>query len=316
MIEYRPFLNSDPPAICQIWRKHAPLRALFQPMTPTTLENTVLSKPFFDRRGLIVATEDGHPVGFAHAGFSPDESGTALDTTTGATCMLMVAHHPDRGRITRELLERSEAYLAEQGASVIFGGSVPSVAPFYRGLYGGCALPGIVAGDRALLDLYRSSGYAVCCNRLIMQRQLAGFRPIVDRQQMLIRRGSIVEPIADPPPATWWEASTEALTERFVFAAVPRGGGGELGRAIFWDMEPLASSWGVHARGLARIEVTTAVDGEAVATFLLAESLRLMASDGVTLVEVQAAVDDPIIAVYQKLAFQVVEEAVELRKTP
>ncbi len=111
MIEYRPFRNLDPPALCEIWRNHPPVRALFQPMTPVVLEDTVLSKPFFDREGLIVATDDQRPVGFVHAGFGPNAAGTALDPPIGATCMLMVSHHDQRTDIAEQLLRHSEAYL-------------------------------------------------------------------------------------------------------------------------------------------------------------------------------------------------------------
>jgi hypothetical protein len=314
MIEYRPFRNTDPPALCHIWRKHAPLRARYQPLTPSTLENTVLSKPFFDRQGLIVATENGQPIGFVHAGFAPNAAGNALDTSTGATCMLMVGHHAHREQVTGELLARSESFLSSRGASLLYAGSIAPIAPFYLGLYGGCALPGILSSDQPMLDFYRVSGYVQSNLRLILQRQLVGFRPVVDRLQIQIRRGSLVEPFPDPPPANWWEASTEALTERFWFAAMPRSGGETLAKAVFWDMEPLASSWGVHARGLAHIEVISSTDRDAIATFLLAESLRMMALDGVTLVETHVSADDPLVAVCQRLGFEVVEEAVELRK--
>ena len=138
MIDYRPFRNTDPPALCEIWRNHPPVRALFQPLTPSVFENTVLSKPFFDREGLIVATDHHHPVGFVHAGFGADPSGSALDRSVGATCMLMVSHHEQRMHVAESLLERSEAYLRERGATTIFGGGSPRVAPFYAGLYGGC----------------------------------------------------------------------------------------------------------------------------------------------------------------------------------
>ena len=84
MIDYRPFRNTDPPALCEIWRSHAPLRAFFQPLTPPMLETTVLSRPFFDREGLIVAVEDGEPIGFVHAGFGRDQEGNSLDTSIGA----------------------------------------------------------------------------------------------------------------------------------------------------------------------------------------------------------------------------------------
>ena len=46
-----------------------------QPMSIAVLERYVLSKPTFDPQGLIVATDEDKLVGFAHAGFGPDEQG-------------------------------------------------------------------------------------------------------------------------------------------------------------------------------------------------------------------------------------------------
>ena len=47
----------------------------------------------------------------------------------------------------------------------------------------------------------------VCALGLLYQiRELSDFRPVVDRQQLKIRRQFTVETIVDPPTTTWWEA--------------------------------------------------------------------------------------------------------------
>ncbi len=78
---------------------------------------------------------------------------------------------------------------------------------------------------------------------------------------------------------------------------------------------PWLSGWGVHARGLTRLEIPAAADREAITIFLLGEALRLMAADGATLAEIQtAAHEDPLQQVLIKLGFQEVEQAIELEK--
>jgi hypothetical protein len=315
MIDYRPFRNPDPPALCEIWRKQPPTRALFQPLTPPVFESTVLSKPFFDRLGLIVATEQQQPIGFVHAGFSVNASGSALDPSVGTTCMLMVAHHDERTQIAQQLLERSEAYLRERGATTIMAGGRPHVAPFYLGLYGGSTVPGILESDRLLLDACQSAAYAETGRRWILQRAMAGFRPVMDRQQIQFRRLHVVDAVPEPPARTWWEACTEANYDRYAYVVRPRSGGSAVASALFWDMEPLSSSWGVHARGLIRLELPADADREALGIFLLGESLRLMQLDGVTLVETHVdALDASMQQLLSKLGFQNVEQAVELEK--
>ena len=83
LIHYRAFRNQDLPALAEIWRAQAPERALMQPMSADLFESHVLSKPYFDSRGLIVALDDGAPVGFAHAGFGPNSDESGLSTQLG-----------------------------------------------------------------------------------------------------------------------------------------------------------------------------------------------------------------------------------------
>lgn len=72
MIHFRSFRNTDPPALCEIWRSQPPRRGLVSSLSPMLLDRYVLSKPYFDREGLIVAEDDDRPIGFAHAGFGPE----------------------------------------------------------------------------------------------------------------------------------------------------------------------------------------------------------------------------------------------------
>jgi hypothetical protein len=231
--------------------------------------------------------------------------------------MLMVAHHEQRAHIAEGLLERSEAYLRARGAETVFGGGSTSVAPFYAGLYGGCSVPGILENDRQMVELYRSRGYVETARRLILQRAVVGFRPVMDRQQIQLRRSLVVEPVSDPPSRTWWEACTEGQTDRYAYNTRPRNGGEIVATAVYWDMEPLASSWGVHARGLTRLDLPFDSDPEreALAILLLGETLRLLVLDGVTLVEVHVPeTDQPMRQLFGKLGFQCIEQALELQK--
>lgn len=308
MTEYRSFRNTDPPAICEIWRSQVPQRACFRPLTPAVLEATVLSKPFFDRHGLIVAVEGEQVVGFAHAGFGPNRDGSALDTVVGSTCMLFVDNQRHRSEVPRELLLRSERYLVDRGARQLRGGGDLEIAPFYLGLYGGTSVPGILHSDPLLQRLLGNAGYTETSQRVVMQRQLAGFRPPVDRKQLQLKRKMQVVAERDPRPTNWWEACTTGMTDRCEFTISARTDDAVAGRAIFWDMEPLASSWGVHARGLTQLEVMQSPEQESITVFLLGEAMRQLAAEGVTLVEIHAdAADSSLVHSLEKLAFQEVE---------
>lgn len=315
MIDYRPFRNSDPPALCEIWRNQPPLRGRFGPLTTTVLETVVFSKPFFDRHGLIVAVEDDRPIGFVHAGFGAAEDGCGLDTSLGATCMLLVAPHVAQAEVVGELLRRSEAYLRARGARQLHAGGSAMVAPFYLGLYGGATISGLLASDRLAMELFTAAGYVESGRGVIVQRQLASFRAPVDRLQLQMKRGMRIDASLDPRCDTWWEACTIGLTDRFAYAALPRSGTSSVGQVVFWDMEPLASSWGVHARGLVQLELDAESETEPLGVFLLGESFRMMAADGATLVEVHIDKhDDALRSMLRRLGFEEVEQTVHLVK--
>jgi ribosomal protein S18 acetylase RimI-like enzyme len=315
MIRYRPFRNTDPPAIAELWCNQPPHRALVQPMSPPLLETRVFSKPYFDRHGLIVAEEHDHVVGFAHGGFGSNADGSGLSTEIGATCMLMVASGDQRPRIASELLKESEQFLIGRGARTLYAGSVYPANAFYLGLYGGSQSPGVLESDTERLDLYFSAGYQRVEGHIVMQRPLAGFRPIVDRAQMQLRRQYRIESELDPPDESWWEACTIGQMERVRHRLVSRQTGAVCGSVIFWDMERMSTSWGVHAVGLMKLDIVENMRGQGLGTFLVGEALRHTHGAGASLAEVQMVEhNQAAIALFSKLGFNHVDCGLVLRK--
>jgi ribosomal protein S18 acetylase RimI-like enzyme len=315
LIRYRSFRNSDPPAIADIWRTHPPSRGLMQPMSASLLDSLVLAKPYFDRHGLILADDDGRPVGFVHAGFGPNEDFSNLATQRGVTCMLMVSPHPQRETIARELVAQSEDYLRRGGARELYGGGVYPLTPFYLGLYGGSELPGVLASDAAMCQLYTEAGYTAADQCIVLERDLHGFRPAVDRRRMQVRRQYNVEATVDPPPANWWEACTWGQTDHTRFEVLRREGGPSAGSAMFWEIEPLASSWGVHAMGLVALQINASLRRQGLATFLVGEAMRQLQQCGVTRIQVQVMQPNAAArGLYAKLGFTEIDRGVVYRK--
>ena len=92
-----------------------------QPVSADLLEQLVLAKPYFENAGLIVAVDDGVPIGFAHAGFGPTANEQeSAPPELGITCMLMVRSNYQRRGIGAELLARSEHYLQGRGSKVLY----------------------------------------------------------------------------------------------------------------------------------------------------------------------------------------------------
>lgn len=314
MIRYRAFRNSDPPLLAEIWRSRAGRRGLMQPMSAALLEQLVLSKPYFDREGLIVATDEDRAVGFVHAGFGPTDDEQNISTDFGVTCMLLVHPHEQGTEISRQLLLRSEEYLHSRGSKVLYGGGIHPLDPFYFGLYGGSELPGVLASDVDAQQVFLSAGYRQVDQTLVFQRDLSTFRPVVDRQQMQIRRRTQIETVIDPPSTTWWEACTRGGLDRTRFDLVPRDTPA-IASVTVWNMEPLASSWGVRAGGLMQLEVEQGQRHQGVATYLLGETFRQLQAEGVSLVEAQTMISNTAaIGLYKKLGFAEIDRGSVFRK--
>lgn len=312
MIRYRPFRNCDPPAISEVWCAQPPQHGLMQPMTPAVLDQLVLAKPYFERDGLIVAEQDGQAIGFAHAGFEATADGTGLNYERGTTCLVMVAPGNQQMDVGRELLRESEAYLQRRGAQTLFGGGTASMAAFYFGLYGGCRLSGVMQSDVVQSRLFREAGFVERRRTLVLQRDLAGYRPVVNREIMQLRRQCQLQRAGDLQASNWWEAASLGQIDQVRFELAARNGGQRLGQVGFWDIEPLASSWGVHAMGMLNFQVDDQERRATLATFLLGEAIRELQSFGVTLVEVQADdADTELVEVCGNLGFQQIDSGIQ-----
>ena len=122
MLTYRSFRNTDPPILMALWRSRAGQPGLMDPVSLDLLEQLVFAKLYFEYAGLVLAFQDGSPVGFAHAGFGPNEQLNAVSFDLGVTSIVVV--HPDcpEGEIAAGLLDRCEQYLRARGAKVLYGG--------------------------------------------------------------------------------------------------------------------------------------------------------------------------------------------------
>jgi ribosomal protein S18 acetylase RimI-like enzyme len=214
------------------------------------------------------------------------------------------------------LLHRSEQYLTSRGAGTLLAGSVYPANPFYLGLYGGSQSPGILESDAATLALFRQAGYEEVERHAVMQRSLTGFRPVVDRRQMQLRRLYRVEPEYDPRFKCWWDACTIGQMERVRHRVFARRTGALCGSVTFWDMERMSTSWGVHTTGLMDLEIQPEFRRQGLGLFLVGEALRHMQTSGMALAEVQMdEKNQAAVALFHKLGFQQVDRGIVLRKT-
>jgi len=312
---FRPFRNSDPPRLAEIWREQPPQRGRMQPATPTIFEQLVFSKPYFDPAGLIIALDDDRPVGFAHAGFGGSDDQIGISTDIGTTYQLVLRADYQDGALAGELLARSEAFLRDRGAKVIYAGGIRPLSAFYLGLYGGSELPGILVGDSAFLRACNERGYREIDRVKILQLELGTFRAPISRSQRQLRREMVGHEIPSPPPKSWWDACTIGAFERVRFLVTRPSSCEPLADVWFWDIEPLSTAWGAPTAGMFDLHVSTDHRRKGLATFMLSEAFERLRSRGIQLVEAQTMQhNSPAITMYEKLGFKQVDEGIVYRK--
>jgi ribosomal protein S18 acetylase RimI-like enzyme len=315
LIHYRPFCNTDPPLLAELWRSCADRRPLVQPLTAALFEQLVLNKPYFEREGLWLALENEKPQGFVHAGFGASEDESTLSTDLGVTSMLLVRPCDDPAIVAAELLRRSEEYLRNRGAKVLYAGAVRPLNPFYLGLYGGSELPGVLDSDLSMQRLLLTHGYREIDRTLVFHRTLANFRAPADRKQMQVRRRTQMAVVDEPPSKTWWEACTLGEFERVEFQLLDRELGKEVASATLRAIEHTPTGARVRASGLVDVHVDPAAQHEGLATFLVSEALKELHHKGVDLVEAQTMErNKPAIGLYQKLGFTRVDSGAVYRR--
>jgi GNAT superfamily N-acetyltransferase len=315
MLTFRTFRNSDPPVLTALWRSRAGQPGLLQPVSPDVLEQLIFAKLYFDYGGLFLACDDGQPVGFAHAGFGPNADESWTSTDAGVTCVVLVRPGCAEADVAAGLLDRCEEYLRCRGAKVLFGGGLYPLNPFYIGLYGGSELPGVLDSDVVARQALAARGYREVERTMLLRRELGGFESLVDRRQMQVRRQMIVEVTVDAPTRTWWEACTLGEFDLTRFDLVSRGGGSPVATATFRSMEPSGTTSAGRAAGLIGLSVDESYRRRGLAIFLLSEAFRQFLRQGIMHVEVQARqTDAPVLAMLQKLGFQVVGQGGVWRK--
>ena len=285
-------------------------------MSAAVLDQFVLSKPYFDREGLIVAEEDERLLGFVHAGFGPAPDLQSLICEPGVINMLLIVPGPNWNSVAGDLLLQAETYLANRGSRTAQTMSVSPTSPFYFGLYGGSDLRGVLQSDLRLLEFFKTHRYEQQERWTVLQRDLKEFRPPVCRAQMGIRRSYHVEAGAEITTDNWWEACTLGEVNRTMFSMSSNTTGQLVGTATFWDAEPLISSRRVAVAGLLDCQVSEPFRKQGLGTYLLAESLRQLHARNSTVAEAQVPTQNVAATrLLNKLGFREIDQTVLLRKT-
>ena len=290
------------------------------------LELHVLGRPFFDRRGLFLAFDDGRPVGFAHAAFGPNHNHTNIDLSTGVVCMLMVVPEYDNDIAAgNELLKACENYLAKHGTKRIYGGAVRPAAPFYMGLYGGSEPIGVFESDTLAIDLFRNSNYEKIGDTLLFRVSLDNYKIPITSKTVQWRRKISISRTDLPEPGHWWEA---CMMCNFVWLKLwgrlsndPQPVGAVVVRITDslempgFRSQPLQPADAhrhlprrTHTAGLMNIEIREGYRNKGLAAYLMGEMIREVQKEHATEFEAHvAAENEPLVRLLETMHWNVAE---------
>ncbi len=274
VVHYRTFRNDDPPALLSLWNETFTGRGTVRLHSTTILEHLVFSKPYFDPAGLIVAVEDGVRVGFAHAGFGPNEANTGLSTDVGVLCLIGVRPTHRRRGVGSELLRRAEDYLRGKGAATAFAGGLPPYNPFYFGLYGGSDSAGFLASDHDAEPFLKKHGYRVRESCRVLQCRLDVPLNVVDARFAAMRRRYEMRTVPRSGADVWWRECVRGPLELVEFRLIDKGTQQGVASAFLWEIETFWQPSTEPAVGIVHVEVTPELRGQGLAKFLLSSILR------------------------------------------
>jgi ribosomal protein S18 acetylase RimI-like enzyme len=311
---FRPFRNTDPPALAKLWNRAIPETGTARPLRAHELDSHALGRVNFDAAGLIVAETEGRIVGFVHAGFGPDAPvdpirPLELNHELGTVAMLVVEPDLHDSDLVAGLISEAERYLRERGAKVVYAGGLFPLNPFYWGIYGGTEGCGVLSEHQPFYNALTQRGYQAAGTTVLLEADLSAPEPR-DPRGVLIRRQAQIEFQDDALPAHWWECLALGDFQLLNVRLVSRTDRSLLGQAQAWDMSWFGRGDSRSRIGLISLEVSAAHRRKGYGRFLVSEIFRRARENHVDLIAVQtAATNGPALALYASLGFQRVEEA-------
>ena len=314
---YRPFHNSDPPKLHQLWHQCALGPNAAEGFSCDVFELFACSQPYWDPRGMIVAQDEvsGRIAGFVHAGFAPNADQSGLDHSKGTICGLMV--HPDfrRRKVGSELVRRAEDYLRSKGAKSVVAGGGPEQNAFYTGIYGGLDPSGFCMKSATWPQFFQSFGYNEPKEILILRRDLVRSKDPVNAKLLRHRRHLNLVITDRPTNESWWWFVRYGHLDSLRFELHEKGTENIVASGQIIGMDLYIPKWGVRSVGIREIYVPESQRRHGYAQALLLEICRRLKGESVQLVEAHVFPDDKVILDLCNLAkFEVTDRLITFHR--
>ncbi len=181
----RTFQNGDLPALAEVWSEHWSEIGPPPPVSAAIVEQSVLSRTFFEAKHLIVAQRDEKIVAWCH--FVPD----AYDETTAI--LSAICFNRDGLNDCDGLLDDAEARIRELGFSRIVVGPLRDELTGYAGLAPLGHGIGVSVNDVRTSSLLSRHGYTSGQSVSRMTATTNPYRLPINREWMQLKRTTRIE---------------------------------------------------------------------------------------------------------------------------
>lgn len=218
VISIRPFQNIDVPMVCRLWNEHRAELQIPANLSPLALEVTVLGRPFFDSRRLLIAFEGKTPLGFVHWMFAAENAGEAV------VANLAVPPSDRRDEVADALLHATIEAASAEGAHRLVLGQAPDHWTGYAGVAVHGVGGGVPESDVAVARWAANAGFKPSRQLLNYRLETSTYRPAYDRELIGLRRTVTVEHRLEVSNLPFRVASALSHLQLHRFIARQRGG--------------------------------------------------------------------------------------------
>ncbi len=216
--------------------------------------------------------------------------------------------------VANGLLVRSEEYLRERGARVLYAGGRFPLDPFYRSIYGGSEWSGILDDDTAFRRVVETAGYTVAAHAQMLEFDLND-PDVRDPKAALLRRQVRFEVVEDIEPTGWWESMAIGYAMINGYRLIHKADNCEIAQAMTWSMEPFGRLDGRRRVGLLGFKVVREYRRQGFGRHLVGEMIRQIRNDWGDIIAVTTdETNIPALNLYAAAGFRTVSGATLYRK--
>lgn len=306
MFQIRPFRNTDVAGIVSVWNEQLHGLNLASPLSSNEFEVLVLSKPYFDGKDLLVATDQtsGKIVGFVHCGFGPSDPLTFcqdLDVSMGTIAMLCCK--PDH-ELENTLIRSAINHLKSSGSQVIYAGGRYPLNPFYWGIYGGSEFSGFLQSHQNIHPALLRNSFFETASSVMLEYNLAKNEPRHLKNTILKRESRLLILEDENPKCKWTTLAIEIFHPMMIYIS-DKNEVQSIAHSTLWPMSLFGRSAQQSRIGLIDVWVDQEQRRRGFGRLIITEVIKCAMELSYDILCVQTdATNEGALKLYESLGFQ------------